>query len=58
MRKPNAFCAHLHKLNFEPATVFDIGVACGTPELYSAFPNAYHYLFEALPSFKSSLQSI
>jgi FkbM family methyltransferase len=31
---------------FEPRTVFDIGVARGTPELYGTFPNAKYYLVD------------
>jgi len=41
------------KQGFQPKTIFDIGVAAGTPELYAAFPNAVYYLIdpthEALP---------
>ena len=29
-----------------PKTVFDIGVANGTPNLYAAFPDAYYHLFD------------
>jgi len=38
----------LKALGFEPATVLDVGVADGTPELYVAFPDAYHVLIEPL----------
>jgi FkbM family methyltransferase len=31
---------------FRPATVFDIGVAYGTYELYRAFPDAYYHLVD------------
>lgn len=31
---------------FRPRTVFDIGVADGTPDLYAAFPDAEYYLFD------------
>lgn len=58
MRIPKDFYQHLRSLHFAPVTVFDVGVAWGTPELYEAFPNAYYYLFEALPSFEPSLKSI
>jgi FkbM family methyltransferase len=30
----------LKSFNFEPATVFDVGVCKGTPQLYKAFPNS------------------
>jgi len=36
----------LRASGFEPRTVFDIGVARGTPELYGAFPNAHYYLVD------------
>src|SRR6202012_597027 len=43
----------LNEHNLSPATVFDIGVAKGTPRLYTAFPQARFYLIdptrEALP---------
>lgn len=45
-------------LGFEPATVIDVGVASGTPELYDAFPQAYFLLVEPLPDFELNLQSI
>lgn len=31
-----------------PQTVIDVGVATGTPELYKAFPDAFHLLIEPL----------
>jgi FkbM family methyltransferase len=31
---------------FDPRTVFDIGVARGTPDLYAAFPRAKYWLFD------------
>jgi FkbM family methyltransferase len=34
---------------FRPATVFDIGVAYGTYELYRAFPDAYYHLIDPTP---------
>jgi FkbM family methyltransferase len=43
----------LKRHGFQPRTVFDIGVADGTPDLYAAFPNAQYYLvdptLESLP---------
>jgi FkbM family methyltransferase len=41
-----------------PATVIDVGVAAGTPELYEAFPHAYHVLIEPLREFEQSLKRI
>lgn len=37
------------RYGFRPATVFDIGVGFGTPELYHAFPDAYYYLIDPTP---------
>lgn len=43
----------LKRRDFQPRTIFDIGVAEGTPDLYAAFPDAEYYLIdptaEALP---------
>lgn len=43
----------LKRRGFRPRTVFDVGVARGTPDLYAAFPDAHYYLIdptrEALP---------
>jgi FkbM family methyltransferase len=41
-----------------PATVIDVGVAAGTPELYEAFPHAYFVLVEPLREFEQSLRRI
>ena len=42
-----ATCLELLKTQgFQPKTVFDIGVAGGTPDLYAAFPNAFYYLVD------------
>lgn len=36
----------LKEQGFEPKTIFDIGVATGTPDLYAAFPNAFYYFID------------
>lgn len=36
----------LKRLGFSPRTVFDIGVATGTPDLYNAFPDAEFFLVD------------
>jgi FkbM family methyltransferase len=36
-------------LGVEPATIFDIGVAYGTPELYAEFANGRYFLIDPLP---------
>jgi FkbM family methyltransferase len=38
--------AALRRHGFHPATVFDIGVAYGTYELYRAFPDAHYHLID------------
>jgi FkbM family methyltransferase len=38
--------ATLKRAGFAPRTVFDIGVATGTPELYEAFPEAHFVLVD------------
>jgi FkbM family methyltransferase len=43
--------AVLRRYGLQPATVFDIGVAYGTYELYRAFPNAFYHLID--PTFES-----
>jgi FkbM family methyltransferase len=37
---------NLKSNGFHPKTVFDVGVAKGTPDLYAAFPNARYWLFD------------
>jgi FkbM family methyltransferase len=39
----------LRQYNLAPATVFDIGVAFGTYDLYRAFPDAFYYLIDPTP---------
>ncbi len=42
------------RLGVQPATVIDVGVAAGTPELYRAFPQAALVLVEPLEEFAES----
>jgi FkbM family methyltransferase len=39
----------LKALGLWPASVFDVGVAYGTPELYQEFPSAIYHLIDPLP---------
>ena len=39
----------LDRYGFRPNTVFDIGVAYGTYELYRAFPDAHYHLIDPTP---------
>jgi FkbM family methyltransferase len=52
----------LKNRGFQPKTIFDIGVAAGTPELYAAFPNAFYYLVdptqESLPHMRAIAQKL
>ncbi len=54
----NVLLNNLRKLGFYPQTVIDAGVANGTPWLYEAFPDAYFYLFEPVPTFDKSITKI
>lgn len=37
---------NLKRSGFNPSLVFDVGAQVGTPELYTAFPNAHHIFIE------------
>lgn len=43
---------------FEPSVILDIGVAKGTPALYSIYPDSYYYLIEPLVEFEKDMQEI
>ncbi|HEX8075784.1 MAG TPA: FkbM family methyltransferase [Thermoleophilaceae bacterium] len=49
---------HVNRMGFQPATVIDVGVAYGTPELYQAFPRARHLLIEPLEEYAEALGRI
>src|SRR6202451_2407216 len=48
----------LASLGFAPATIFDVGVLYGTPELYEEFPESSILLIEPLAAFEARLQEI
>ena len=48
----------LASLGFAPATIFDVGVLYGTPELYEEFPESSILLIEPLAEFEARLQEI
>lgn len=50
--------ALLSRLGFNPNSVIDVGVADGTFDLYSAFPDSYFLLVEPLVDFEPKLKSI
>jgi FkbM family methyltransferase len=43
-------------LGFNPATVFDIGVGYGTPELYASFKDARYFLVDPVPESSTYMQ--
>jgi len=48
----------LHGMGFRPKIVVDVGVAKGTIELYTVFPDAFFVLIEPLKEFEPDLKSI
>jgi FkbM family methyltransferase len=57
-RTGEAVLTHVKRLGLEPATVVDVGVAWGTPELYDAFPGARFLLVEPLADYTEALDQI
>ena len=53
-----AFIDHLRGVGIVPRTVVDVGVAFGTPKLYSSLPNAKFFLVEPVPSCRPLLQRL
>ena len=49
---------HVRGQGFAPATVVDVGVATGTPELYVAFPGARLLLVEPLTEYAPALDAL
>ena len=49
---------YLRRLGFHPATVIDVGVGCGTPSLYQAFPAADLLLVEPVAEFSAAISAI
>ncbi len=49
---------HLRHLGFLPATVIDVGVQKGTPELYHAFPDSLHVLIEPVVEQEATMKEI
>jgi FkbM family methyltransferase len=49
---------YIQRLGFHPATIIDVGVARGTPELYQAFPKAYLLLVEPIAEFAADIEGI
>jgi FkbM family methyltransferase len=49
---------HMRAQSVAPATVIDVGVASGTPELYAAFPDARLLLVEPLREYAPALEAL
>jgi len=52
------FCVHLRTLGFNPGIVVDVGVADGTFEIYTVFPEAHFLLIEPLEEFVPGMRWI
>jgi FkbM family methyltransferase len=50
--------AHYNELGLQPRTVIDVGVGPGTPDIYSAFPDARLVLVEPLEEWHAHLESL
>lgn len=50
--------AHYRRRGLSPATVIDVGVGPGTPELYEAFPDARLVLIEPLEEWRAHLEQV
>lgn len=56
--RPRGFNARHLSTICSPRTVFDVGVADGTPELYEAFPGAKFILVEPLREYEAAIAGI
>ncbi len=50
--------AHLKNLGIYPKTIFDIGVANGTQDMYEAFPESHFILVEPLQEFEADMAAM
>jgi FkbM family methyltransferase len=53
-----AVLAHYRRLGLDPATVIDVGVASGTPELYDGLPAARLVLVEPVAEWREAMEAI
>jgi FkbM family methyltransferase len=53
-----AVLSHYRALGLAPATVIDVGVGPGTPELYAAFPGVPLVLVEPLEEWRGALEEV
>jgi len=49
---------HMKALGLRPKTVFDVGVANGTEDIYKAFPDSHFVLVEPLNEFEGYMESM
>jgi len=49
---------HLRRVGCQPKTIIDVGVAYGTPELYSVFPQPTYLLVEPVAEFEPHLKAL
>ena len=52
------FTGFLKERGLAPATVIDVGVCYGTPELQDGFPGAYHIRFEPVAELEPRMQAL
>jgi FkbM family methyltransferase len=52
------FCSHLSRLGYAPRSIIDVGVADGTFEIYTAFPDSRYLLVEPMIEFEPALRWI
>jgi FkbM family methyltransferase len=52
------FCAHLRTTGFRPGVIIDVGVADGTFDIYTVFPEAHYLLVEPLEEFMPAMRWI
>ena len=57
-RNMNGVAKHFRHLGFRPQTIFDVGVARGTYELYSVWPKAKLILVDPVRAFESTMKHI
>ncbi|MCP4926367.1 MAG: FkbM family methyltransferase [Gammaproteobacteria bacterium] len=50
--------AHLRNLEIYPKTIFDVGVANGTQDMYMAFPKSHFILIEPLLEFEADMMQM
>lgn len=58
MRSPEEFFDHLKLVGFVPATIIDVGVANGTPDIYSSYPDSYYVLVDPVVEYEEKIRNI